>query len=194
MKSWLLFPILSLCTLASGCAQYQYELSQPSDLARPIGSRAPVEVSVDPLTYELQTADNHLVMQVHNDTAEPVKLVGEDSYVVDPDGESHPLQTSTIAAHSVAKLILPPQQIIERERAPVFGFGFGVGFSSRSAVRRGYWNSALDTIDEPRYYAVDDGGNRFWEWNGEGSIRMRLTYERGEKRWHHEFQFARHKV
>lgn len=188
------FMAFLLVPLFGGCTQYQYELTQPRELAQPLSGKSAVDVPIEPLTYELQIADNRLVMQIHNDADEAIKLVGDDSYVVDPEGESHPLQSTTIAPQSSAKLILPPQQLIERQRSPVFGFGVGVGFSSAYPLRRGYWNSALDEVDAPRYYAVEDGGTRFWEWKGEGAIRMRLTYERGEKRWHHELQFSRRKV
>src|SRR5687768_949125 len=86
---------MALLTLAAtGCTRYDYALVNPPDVAGPVGRKAPTVVTREPLRYELLAKEDRLVMIVHNDADEAaVKLVGEDSYVVDPGGESHPLPT-----------------------------------------------------------------------------------------------------
>src|SRR5690349_18498614 len=104
-----LVPAFALAALAcGGCVRYAIDVVKPEDLAGPVPSNAPKELAIDPLVYDLQTVEDRLVVIIHNDTDEAVKLLGEDSYVVDPKGESHPLPTRAIASHSGTKLILPP--------------------------------------------------------------------------------------
>src|SRR5688500_5139087 len=104
------FPFASVLLAAlalGGCARYEYDLVEPPNLAQHVG-KTPVLVEAEPLEYSLQTYDNYLIMFVQNPTEEPIKLLGEDSVVVDPRGESHPLDGRTIAPGTRVKLIFPP--------------------------------------------------------------------------------------
>jgi hypothetical protein len=131
-----------------------------------------------------------------------VKLLGEDSYAVDPRGESHPLPTRTIAPGSSTKLIFPPVRPTFRQSGPSFGVGVGVGLGS-ARHRRGYYGSRLgygyDPFydDYPRYYRLEDDGTLYWDWPGNGTVvKLRLVYQRDHEsnRFHHDFTFRRVKV
>src|SRR5438477_6577016 len=104
MRSILIILALTL----SGCAHYEYNIVEPADLGRHIGTKTWETVTREPLEYRFQTYDNRLVMLVQNPTDGEIALLGDKSVVVDPGGESHPLMSQTIAAHSHIKLILPP--------------------------------------------------------------------------------------
>jgi hypothetical protein len=107
-----LLPACSLVSLvlfaAGGCAHYEYDLVEPADQAQHIGKKTPVDIPRESIRYQAQTSSDHLVLVILNETQDPIKLLGEDSFAVDPDGESHPLPTRTIAPGTSTKLILPP--------------------------------------------------------------------------------------
>src|SRR5881394_1297012 len=89
-------PSISLI-LMTGCARYEFDLVQPQDLARHIGSQSDETVRVDPLEYRMRAVENRLVVRIFNPTTDPITLAGDKSYVVDPAGQSHPLRAQTIA-------------------------------------------------------------------------------------------------
>src|SRR5688572_31818 len=70
------------CAVSGGCARYEYDIVDPPDLAQHVG-KGPVTVAAEPLEYTLRTYDNRLVMFVENPTEDPIKLLGEDSVIVD---------------------------------------------------------------------------------------------------------------
>ena len=194
----LLLAWLSAASL--GCARYEFDLVQPADLARHVGADKPVEVTLDPLTYRLQTAESRLVMRIHNPTEAPVRLLGDQSTVVDPRGQSHPLRSQTIAPRSYIKLIFPPLQPRLEPRGPVIGIGVG-GFvtSGRYYRHRHFHGGAFGYdpfLDGPRYYSMYDPGDAaYWEWDGEGEARLLLAYQRGDQKpFTHEFVFRRRRV
>jgi hypothetical protein len=189
-------PLLVVTLFGTGCTRYAYDLVCPADLQRTIDTKTAMEMPLGPLGYFLQQAEDRLVMTVRNDTDGVVKLVGADSYVVDPRGESHPLPTRTIAPHAVTKLIFPPLNP-SFQRGPVFGFGVGVGYSSAGSSGVGVGAGGYDGFGAaPRYYSADpDDPAAYWTWNGPGTIRMRLAYEAADgKRFSHDFEFVRRKL
>src|SRR5688572_23488738 len=99
-----LAPLLGLLVLTVGCARYEYDVVEPFDLAQRVTAKRPVELPVEPVRYEAVTNSDRLVLIIHNDADQPLKLLGEDSFAVDPRGESHPLPTRTIAPASATKL------------------------------------------------------------------------------------------
>src|SRR4051812_33197265 len=130
----------ALCA-STGCAHYEYDIVKPPELAQHVGPKAPVRFPIGDLEYALQTSENHLVMIVTNRANEPVKLLGGDSYAIDPHGESHPLADRVIPPGNFAKLILPPPPTQVRETGPHFGIGVGVGVSNAGGghpYRHGY--------------------------------------------------------
>src|SRR5688500_3822986 len=102
--------LLLMVTLAGvGCARYEYDVVSPPQAAGHVGTKSDHTFALEPLEYRLRTIDNRLVMRVYNPTNENVTLLGARSTAVDPERQSHPLMTQTIApAGSFIKLILPP--------------------------------------------------------------------------------------
>lgn len=187
-----LTPAFLLFALAGGCTSYEYDIVRPTELAKHVGSTDWVTVRQDPLEYRFFTSENRLVVQVYNRTADAVRLVGDRSVAVDPDGQSHPLKSQTIAAGTFVKLILPPMPNRVERSGPSFGIGVGVGYgrTNRFGYDDPYW------ADEPRYYSVvDPNDTSYWEWNGDkGEARLTLAFERDGKPFTHEFAFTRRRV
>jgi hypothetical protein len=184
------FLALAPLLLLIGCAHYEYDLLKPEQFARHISTKADEVVTLDPLEYRLRTSDNHLVLQVFNTSDEPIELLGSQSVVVDPSGQSRPLRGQTIAPSSFAKLIFPPLRPTFETAGPTWGVGYGVSTYHRDIGFPNY-----DVIDPPRYYAVYDS-EIYWEWNGPGDLRLTLVYRRGaeQKEIRHEFVFRRQKM
>jgi hypothetical protein len=193
--------LLTSLTLGSiGCARYEYDLVHPQELAQHIGRDKTVEVTREPLNYRFRTVESRLVMQVYNPTTAPVRLLGDQSTVVDPRGQSHPSRGQSIAPGSFIKLIFPPLMPVVAPRGPVIGFGVMAIGSSGGYYRRRYVRGGAfgydPILDGPRYYSVyaaDEG--TYWEWEGEGEIRVLLVYQLGDQKpFTHEFVFRRKKV
>lgn len=175
-------PLLALFCLLTGCAKHEFDLAEPADLAQHVGRDQPTLIDRPPLTYRLQAAEGRLVMTVRNPSAEPVVLLGEQSYVVDPDGESHPLPTQTIAPGSFIKLIFPPMRDPRAEPR----FGIGIGVMGSAAPSSGSENS-------PALLSAK-ASNPYWTWKGETPVRMRLAFKQGERTFAQEFVFQRVKA
>lgn len=194
----LLFPSM-LLALVSGCVHYEYDLVQPQELARHVGSNQWTAFRRDDLEYRLRASDNRLVALVYNRGERTVKLSGGDSAAVDPRGESHPLQGRTLPPDSYVKLILPPPRPQVRSYGPTMGFGVGVGYSRRFGRPYrdglGFGSGMYDDV-EPRYYTVYDPSDRtYFDWPGETDLRLFLGFERdGGQPFHHEFVFRRRKM
>ena len=164
--------ILLLSALSTGCAHYEYDLVRPPDLAQHIGSNEDAVVTVQPLRYRMRTVDDSLVVRIYNSTTQPVQLLGGQSTAVDPQGQSHPLHTQSIAPNSFIKLILPPPAPDVQPSGPTIGFGLGVG-------RGFYGGGAYDAWGDPypRAYANPAASPYYWTWPGEGDARLELTFQ-----------------
>src|SRR3954471_5150052 len=99
-----------LVGLVGGCAKYEFDLTEPADLARHIGREGETVLHRDELEYRFQSVDNRLLMHVVNATEDQIELIGPESTVVDPRGQSHPFRAQAIAPRSYIKLILPPMR------------------------------------------------------------------------------------
>jgi hypothetical protein len=192
-----LFAALALSTLVAGCATYEYDLVEPPDLARHIGTKADEVIKLDPLVYHLRSYDNHLVIRIENPGDDPIRLLGDQSTVVDPAGQSHPLRSQTAAPHSFIKLILPPPRPYYRSGSNI-GIGLGVGVG-RVYGGHPYWGGAAlyDPWywDEPRYYTLYEPGSvDYWDWNGETDVRLNLVYQRADRTFRDSFTFHRKKM
>ncbi len=190
MKRLRLLPLITL--LLTGCARYEYDLVSPPDLARHIGEKSDQVVRIDPLEYRLRSYDNRLVMSIFNPTPDPITLVGEKGYVVDPKDQSHPLRPQTIAPDTFIKLILPPMRPYYYDRSPTIGFGLGFGYSR---ARYGYPFYDTFPYDEPRYVTYyDESDATYWNWEGETDAKLHLVYQRGSANFTHDFTFHRKKM
>jgi hypothetical protein len=187
---------LTALFLLGGCARYEYDLIQPAEHARHIGTRIDQVVVLDPLEYRLQSMDNRLVMRVFNPTDDPIELLGVRSSAVDPDGQSHPLRSQTIAPQSFIKLIFPPPRPRVYDHGSSFGFGVGIHSSSYPYYHHHNRCHFHDVAyDVPRYFAVyDESDSYFWDWKGTGEARIILVFRRGESELKHEFTFRRIKM
>ena len=181
LRPSLLATVVCAAALAGGCAHSEYDLVQPTDLSRHIGTKT-VNVPWAPLEYRFTSVEDHLVARVYNGTDEPVRVLGEQSVVVDPKGQSHPLASRTIAPQSFIKLVLPPLRPVVGPVGPTIGigFGFGGGFYRRGyPYRVGYFYDEPGWYGPPYYAVYDDGQGSYWRWPDEGSVRLVLAYERG---------------
>jgi hypothetical protein len=183
LAPWLFGFLLS----AVGCARYEYDVVEPPALARHIGDRWET-ANWGPVDYGLRTVENRLVIDVHNVTDREMRILGDRSYVVGPDGQSHPLGGRLIAPKSYVRLVLPPM-LRAVPTGPRMGFGVGVGFGGGHWHRHhhhggGYFvGGGLGDpfFDEPQYAVVFDGPEGgYWEWPGEGEARVTLVFQRGD--------------
>lgn len=170
---------LILNGLLVGCARYEFDVVAPPHAAGHAGTKGDHRFALEPLEYRLRTVDNRLVMRVYNPANESVTLLGARSTVVDPGGQSHPLATQTIApGGSFIKLIFPPPRPRVYGGGPTFGIGVGVGSYPH---HHHHHRSSIDDWpdDAPRYMTVyDDNDTYYWDWKGEGQVRLNLVYTR----------------
>jgi hypothetical protein len=190
-----LLPLLAL--FLTGCAEYQYDLVQPPALARHVGPTQTV-VPDGPLVYRLQSYDSYLIMLIENPSNGPIRLDGERSVIIDPQGESHPLLTQIIAPHTFIKLILPPPAVVlYSSDDPYFGWpGYGYwGYGQYGRYR--YWRGGY-YYGGPSYVEVYQPPDPFsFVWEGETDVRMNLTFERpapGAPAFEQSFVFHRRKA
>jgi hypothetical protein len=187
---------------AIGCARYEFDLVQPPELARHIGEKTDELIDRQAVQYRLRAYENRLVIRIYNHTEAPIELLGAQSTVVDPAGESHPLQRQTIAPNSFIKLILPPMRPEVYPTGPTIGFGINSQVGRSYDPSHHYWRDlnygpAYDDpyFNQPRYFAVSDPGNSFyWDWNGQGQVRLTLVYMQQEKTFRDQFTFNRVKM
>jgi len=165
----------------TGCARYEFDVVEPPELARHIGPDKWETANWGPVDYRLRTVENRLVVDVHNVTDREMRLLGDRSYVVGPDGQSHPLGGRVIGPKSFVRLILPPMlRAVPTGPRVGFGVGVGIGGGGWHRHRGGYFvGAAYDPFwDEPRYAVVFDGPEGgYWEWPGEGEARLMLVIQ-----------------
>jgi hypothetical protein len=198
---------LFVCTVSTGCARYEYDLVEPRELTRHIGRSVDAVVEMDPLTYRLISVDNRLVTRVYNNTDESIELLGDKSAVVDPNGQSHPLRSQSIAPKSFVKLIFPPPRPTVYNNSPTFGLGVGMhvdagfpgpppdGLPDRRDFHTLYPQWEPYFRDPPQYIAVvDESDTYYWDWKDVGEARVNLVYRRGGNEMRHAFVFRRVKM
>lgn len=188
----------SLCVslvflLLTGCAHYEYQLIDPAQSAGHIGSKADYVVKLEPLEYRFRAVEGRLVVQIHNPTDQTIQLKGNESYVVDLNGQSHPLRSLSIAADSFGKVIIPPPRPEVYDTGP--RIGFGVGVTHVGMVNDARYLEPDPLINRPRYLAVyDEEDSYYWDICGEGELRVRFTYQRADKTFSDDFRFRRMKM
>lgn len=183
---------LSMILLLVGCTRYEYAIVQPPDLSGHVGAKDDYTFHREPLEYKLRTVSNYLVMRVYNPTGDPITLLGQQSTAVSPDGQSHPLRTQTIAPNSFIKLIFPPPWPRVYDYGPTFGIGVGAIYGCSADYP--YYGGVFydDPWDEPLYLTVYDDSNTFWwDWDGEGEMRLTIVFERFQKTFSHDFVIGR---
>ena len=180
--------LTALCWLC-GCSHYDNFIVEPANYAGPV-PHEPMRITRDDIEYRIAQREQILAMRIVNDTDEPVTLLGERSYVVDAEGESHPIRGATIAPHSYIHMTFPPLPRVSRGGS--VGFGIGVGVHSDP----GYYGGGHifhDHFHDPpivNYYDVDPA--YAWNWKT-GEIRVHFVAERATEALTHEWVFDRRK-
>ena len=100
--------LVMVLTFAGGCVRYEYDIVPPPTCRAMSGPTATPSLASRRSNTACGAVDNYLVMRIFNLTREPVTLLGDQSFAVDPHGQSHPLQGQTIAPGTYIKLIFPP--------------------------------------------------------------------------------------
>lgn len=158
---------LALAALLTGCANYDFCIVHPEDLQKII-SGSPTHIQTANMAYQMQAREGRLVVQIYNEKDQTVQLLGNQSFVVDTAGASHPLRSVAIAPHSYAKLILPPlRPRVQDSPQWNFGVGVGVGDSAPSQPSQG----------PPLYLDYyEDIDAYYWDWDGTKPVRLSITY------------------
>jgi hypothetical protein len=200
MKKFLTYRVQALAGLAllsiffTGCAHYQYVIVQPPNVGQPL-TKQPIRVDLAPLSYQFFAKDEHVFMEINNPTEGPISLLGPKSYLVDPQGRSHPLRGGIIAPHSFIGMSLPPKEPPGGGLRPSMGVGLGFGgphFSSGLG-----FHSGMAFYEDPFFYEPSEPGasSHFWEWKT-GQVRMLLYYQQWNptNTFEHQFVIERRKV
>jgi len=188
MKTQLLLLAVAAAGM-SGCVMPTYRVLQPPGVV-PVAGKQQVVVVYDPLEYRLSREHDRLLVRIWNPTNDRIVLVGSRSFVVDPQGESHPLRDRIIAPHSFTWMLLPPTPITYAY--PGYGWGWGPGWGWGWAGYPPYpgplYGGAYflpPPVSYAQIYTAYD-----WVWKT-GAARLRLTYERDNKFFEHDFEIAR---
>jgi hypothetical protein len=195
-------PLLALASglFLCGCKHFEYRIVQPANAAQTIGKQT-ITVPYDPLEYRFTRPDDYISMRVANPTDDPITLLSAKSYILDPEGETHPLQNRTIAPHSYVRMTLPPTaRVYSPSYAGGLGLGFGYGFHDPLLFngRFGYpYYYPYYGLSDPFYYAppvyVQQITPYDWEWK-QGEVHLKLEYERAGKNFVHNLVFERRRV
>ena len=185
----LVFTVASLSL--TGCQAYRYRVVQPNTGPPPVTVQ-PVTIHYEPLEYRLSQDRNRLAMMITNPTGDRIALLGNRSFAVDPQGESHPLRDRVLAPHSYTRMLLPPVPFTYAY-PDYYAYGpYGPGW--------GYWGGWWDPYWGPWYGPGYWGSPPMtyeqiltqydWKWKS-GQARLRLTYERAGKTFEHDFELVR---
>jgi len=176
-------------TLLCGCKTYHYQLTQPPQFAKTI-TEQPANITFEPLEYHLQKRNERLAIQIVNPTSDRIVLEGNRSYVVDPNGESHPLPAKVIAPHSHAQLFLPPRPNIVQSPTVAYGYGWGWGPGPWPPYGPGFYYGYYGPYYSatPIEYQIVTPYD--WNWHT-GPVRVRFSYEQSGKTFEHDFEFDR---
>ena len=155
--------------ILAGCTSYNFQITKPENLAALI-SESPHELRTPNLTYRMQAMENRLVILAFNETDKTNRVMGDRSFVVDPNGASHPLRSQSIAPHSHVKLILPPLYPPFPQPYPRFEIEFNSD---------GMYHSRNNEPTPVQYLGIyEESDSYYWKWDGQASIRLSITCQR----------------
>jgi hypothetical protein len=170
---------LAGCLLwVGGCASEEFVIVSPPEFRQVIPQDDDLIVNSGPLEYRFIIVEDHLVIRVKNSTADILHLLGDQSTILDPSGQVHPVAATTLPPGAQLKIVLPPVAHLE-PTGPHVSVGAGAGF-----YRGGYgpgWSDGLGRSDvmpeQSRYVAVYDAGEEPWPWSHGGEVRLILTFQ-----------------
>jgi hypothetical protein len=184
--------IMFLCWLAVGtsCAQYRYSIAQPAEFAQEIERRGEAAIAQPPLEYAFIDNNESLSVRIANTTDAPILIIGERSYVVDPDGQTHQMNGGTIAPKSYVAFPLPPSSRVYRS-GPRFGIGMGIGSGGGGT----FFGTGVGTTwgGYPHHHYDSFSTVSAWRWST-GNVRLHTEYEHNEQRFEHDFLLRRERV
>jgi hypothetical protein len=187
MLRFLLFAVVALHI--SGCAQYEYVITQPTESGGRV-TRQERAIDRAPLVYHLTDNSNRLRIRIENPTDDPIALLGEESYIITPDGQSQPLRTGTIAPHTWSGFTVPPL-VREYRRS---GVSFGIGVGTWGGDGGGFGGAGYDPFYDDFAYLPSDVPA--WTWKT-GPVRLHLAFERQSEppeAFEHDWSIDRVKV
>ncbi len=159
---------LTLLGMSGGCAPASYDVVDPPQFARHISGDSDTLIELNPLAYRFRAVEDHLVVRIYNPGDEAIAILGPESYVVDPQGQSHVLASQTIPPGAFVKLILPPLSPDRAASGPSLSFQVS--------------SSGL-AMDNPRPRLERPGGGGIavdtWSWPGNGTVKLNIRYRRG---------------
>lgn len=183
-------PLLGLaCIIVGGCAKYEIALVDPAEFSQTLQRQKEAILHIDPVEYRFSDVNGRLGVRVFNTTGDPLTMLGEQSYIVDPGGQTHPLRGGTIAPDSFIAFALPPIATVYRERSRL-SFGLGVGHHSHLDGHFGGFGTSFDH-DPWKYRGFENVPA--WRWKT-GTVRMRLVFDTEPEPLAHEFTFVRERV
>ncbi len=189
MKAQLL--LVALAASLSGCATYDFRMvAPPAPAGAPIVAREPVVVHLDPLDYRLEGQTRRLLMRITNPTDERIGLVSDRSYVVDPQGESHPVSGRLIAPHSYVQVSFPPVPITFPYSSYAWDPLWGPGWGWYDPFWGPYFGPAFIGPPPVTYSQVWTAYD--WNWKP-GPAQIHLLYDRQGRTFEHDFEFIREK-
>jgi len=173
--------LLSLLGVVSGCRPPSFDIVEPTRFAGPISRNSDTLIAIEPLAYRFRIVEDRLVLRIFNPTDIPIEIVGKESYLIDPSGQSHAITSQTIAPNSFAKLILPPFPPDQTPNGPTISIGIS--------------SSGLE-MDYPQPRSEKPSGGRSvqetWSWPANGVVRLTFHYRRGtDPRFEHSFSIQR---
>ena len=163
----------------TGCASYQYDVTTPDGGALAVMKDQDLIVPADPVRLRLRQVESRCVLIIDNPTADAVTIDGMASAIVDPTGQSRPIATQLIAPGSYVKLILPPLLDVD-PRGPRLQLGLGFIVNA--------------TTERQADYLETGAAQDYWEWPGEGTVRILLSIKTKDQTFKHELTLRKIKT
>jgi hypothetical protein len=157
--------LIGLTCLLAGCTSYRYDAAVGGNPPMAVQKETDLVLPAGLVELRLRQVESRCVLLVVNRNDADVTLVGEKSALVDPRGQSHAVGGQLIPPNSHVKFVLPPLRDTTPS-GPTIGIGFGV-LVENDAPRNALY---LTTSPVPDY----------WDWPGEGEIRLTLSVRKGE--------------
>jgi hypothetical protein len=171
---------LLLTLICSGCETIEFDATpQGGGQSVRVTNDQDVQISLPPLQYRMRADEGHLIVWIENPTNVAVELVGDNSAVIDPQGDAHPLLDQMILPGAWIKAVFPP--VYEGPPPPA---------GNPSA-------NPINPYDRPGFISVPDASqseqsrDATWQWDDELEIQLNLVFQRGQQQFQQQFSFRR---